>query len=208
VICLGRHGGSHDLSTGHGESVVGSWGVPGVPGEGRDGGLVGDSHGDLLDSMNWSVDGLADCLDGVSPGLVSDRLGNSLVSPHWPVDLLRAEGWDVLEDGLRDVVSFDNGSRLVRCDRSWDMGVRGLGNRVGQGGDLGDHLSECVCLGGGIGEIASQPVVLDGGGVMGRGPDQGGGGGHHGGGGGDSHGSRAAESDESGEEQEGVHGGC
>jgi len=210
------------MSTGHGVAVVGSGGVPGVPsvgrssgvGSSRDGGLVGDSHGDLLDSMDWSVDGLADGLDGVGPGLVHDGLADGLVGPDWAVDLLGAEGWDVLEDGLRDVVSLDDGGGLVGGDGSWDVSVGGLSHGVGQGGDLGDDLSEGVGLGGGVGEVASQPVVLDGGGVMGRGPDQVGGGGHHAGGGdhhaggGDLHGSRAAESDESGEEQEGVHGGC
>ena len=77
----------------------------------------------------------------------------------------------------------------------------GLGHGVGQGGDLGHDLGEGVSLSGGVGEVAAQPVVLDGGGVVSRGPHQVGDGSrdhgsrHHGGG---------AESDQSGEEQEGL----
>ena len=55
------------------------------------------------------------------------------------------------------------------------MGVGGLSDRVGQGGNLGDDLSDSKSLSGGVGKVASQPVVLDGSGVMGGCPDQGGG---------------------------------
>jgi len=136
-----------------------------------DGGSAGDTDGDMSDLMDWGVDSLADGLDGVGPGLVSDGLGDGLVGPDWAVDLLCAEGRDVLEDGLSDVVGLDDGGGLVGGDGSWDVGVGGLGHGVGQGGDLGDDLSEGVSLGGGVGEVPPQPVVLDGGGVMGRGPD-------------------------------------
>merc|ERR550519_2903670 len=86
------------------------------------------------------------------------------------MDLLGAEGWDVLEDGLGNVVGLDDGGGLG----GGDGGVGGLSHGVGQGGDLGGDLGVGVSLGGGVGEVAAQPVVLDGGTVMGRGPDEGG----------------------------------
>ena len=75
---------------------------------------------------------------------------------------------------------------------------------MGQGGDLGHDLSEGVSLSGGVGEVAAQPVVLDGGGVVGRGPHQVGGSRQGDGGGGHGHGGSAAKSDQGGEEQEGL----
>ena len=124
---------------------------------------MGDTDGDLSDLVDGSVDGLADGLDGVGPGLVSDGLGDGLVGPHWAVDLLGAEGWDVLEDRLGNVVGLDNGGWLVGGNGGGDVGVGGLSHGMGQGGDLGHHLGEGVSLSGGVGEVASQPVVLDGG---------------------------------------------
>merc|ERR550517_103630 len=111
------------------------------------GNSVGDTDGDMSDLMDWGVDSLADGMDGVGPGLVSDGLGDGLVGPDWAVDQLCAEGRDVLEDGLSDVVGLDDGGGLVGGDGSWDVGVGGLGHGVGQGGDLGDDLSEGVSLG-------------------------------------------------------------
>jgi len=177
-----------------------------------DGSGVGDSDGDLSDLMDWGVDSLADGLHGVGPGLVSDGLGDGLVSPHWSVDLLGAEGWDVLEDGLGDVVGLDDGGGLVGVNWGGDVGVSGLSHGVGQGGDLGSDLSEGVSLSGGVGKVAAQPVVLDGGRVMSWSSDQvrssgeGSSGSHSSGGHG--HCGCAAEGDQSGEKQEGVHGGC
>jgi len=173
-----------------------------------DGGSVRDGDWDLLDSVDWSVDSLADGLDSVSSGLVSDGLGDGLVGPHWAGDLLGAEGWDVLEDWLSDVVGLDDGGGLVGGDGSWDVGVSGLGYGVGQGGDLRSHLSEGVSLSGGVGKVSTQSVVLNGGGVMSRGPHQVRGSSQGGSSGGHGHSSCAAKSDQSGEKQEGVHGGC
>jgi len=176
-------------------------------------GLVRDGHWDLLDSVDWSVDGLADGLDGVGPGLVGDGLGDGLVSPHWSGDMLGAEGWDVLEDGLSDVVGPDDGGWLVGGDGSGNVSVGGLSDWVSQSGDLGSDLSEGMSLSGGVSEVTAQPVVLDGGGVVSRSSDQvrggsqGSSGSHHGSG---SHfdGGSTAKSDQGGEKQEGVHGGC
>jgi len=168
--------------------------------------MVRHAHWDLLDLVDWSVDGLADSLDGVGPGLVHDGLADGLVGPDWAMDMLGAEGWDVLEDGLGHVVGLDDGGGLVGVDGGGDVGVGGLSHRVGQGGDLGHHLGEGMSLSGGVGKVASQPVVLDGGGVVGGSSHQvgssGQGGREH------AHGGSAAKSDQSGEEQEGVHGGC
>jgi len=178
-----------------------------------DGGSVGDTDGDMSDLMDWGVDSLADGLDGVGPGLVSDGLGDGLVSPHWSGDMLGAEGWDVLEDGLSDVVGPDDGGWLVGGDGSGNVSVGGLSDWVSQSGDLGSDLSEGMSLSGGVSEVTAQPVVLDGGGVVSRSSDQvrggsqGSSGSHHGSG---SHfdGGSTAKSDQGGEKQEGVHGGC
>lgn len=133
---------------------------------GSDGGsdsVVRDSDWDLLDSVDWGVDGLADSLDGVGPGLVHDGLADGLVGPHWAMDLLGAEGWDVLEDRLGNVVSLDDRGGLVGVDGGGDVGVGGLGHGVSQGGDLGHDLGEGVSLSGGVGKVTTQSVVLDGG---------------------------------------------
>ena len=50
------------------------------------------------------------------------------------------------------------------------MGVGGLSDRVGQGGNLGDDLSDSKSLSGGVGKVAYQSVVLNG--VMSRGTDK------------------------------------
>jgi len=177
-----------------------------------DRGGVGDTDWDLSDLVDGGVDSLADGLHGVGPGLMSDGLGDGLVSPHWAGDVLGAEGWDVLEDWLSDVVGLDNGGGLVGGDGGGDVSVGGLSHGVGQGGDLGNDLGKGVSLSGGVGKVAAQPVMLDGGRVMSwssdqvRSSGQGSSGSH--GSGGHGHCSRAAKSDEGGEKQEGVHGGC
>jgi len=208
VICLDSHvvGGNLSTEPGIASGVTVTSSVAGVGGgSSHSGDGVRDSHGDLSDLVDWGVHSLAHGLHGVGPGLVSDGLGDGLVSSHWSVDLLGAVSWDVLEDGLSDVVGLDDGGGLVGGNWGGDVGVGGLSHGVGQGGDLGHHLGEGVSLSGGVGKVAAQPVVLDGGGVVSRGP-------HQVGDGSRDHGSRdhggGAESDQSGEEQEGVHGGC
>jgi len=178
-----------------------------------DGGSAGDTDGDMSDLMDWGVDSLADGLDGVGPGLVSDGLGDGLVGPHWSGDMLGAEGWDVLEDGLSDVVGPDDGGWLVGGDGSGNVSVGGLSDWVSQSGDLGSDLSEGMSLSGGVSKVTAQPVVLDGGGVVSRSSDQVGGGsqgssGSYHGSGGHFDGGSTAKSDQGGEKQEGVHGGC
>merc|ERR1719346_75602 len=186
------------------------WGNSGLVGDGGPMDNVG------LLSVNGGGDGLVDgggvslgdLLVGVGAGLVHKRLVDGLVGPDGSVDLLGAEGGDVLEDGLGNVGGLDNGSRLVGGNGGGDVSLDGLGHGVGQGGDLGGDLGKGVGLSGGIGKVASQPVVLNGSGVMGRGPDKGGGSltgephlaGDLGPGSGDGH--------KGGEGQEGVHGSC
>merc|ERR1719479_580015 len=111
---------------------------------------------------NWGGGDMGDS----GGGNVSD---GGLVSDGRSVDLLGAEGGDVLEDGLGNVGGLDNGSGLVSGNGGGDVGLDGLGHGVGQGGDLGGDLGEGVGLSGGVGKVASQPVVLDGSGVMGGG---------------------------------------
>ena len=190
-----------------GVSVVPSEGGGDVSGHG--GGVVRDGNGDLLDGVDGGVDSLADGLDGVGPGLVSDGLGDGLVGPHWSGDMLGAEGWDVLEDGLSDVVGPDDGGWLVGGDGSGNVSVGGLSDWVSQSGDLGSDLSEGMSLSGGVSKVTAQPVVLDGGGVVSRSSDQvrggsqGSSGSHHGLGGHFDDAS-TAKSDQGGEKQEGL----
>merc|ERR550532_3223217 len=106
---------------------------------------------------------LADGLDGVSPGLVNDGLVNGLVGPHGSGDGDLGVHGHILEDGLGSVVGLDNGGGLVGGDGGG--GVGGLSDGVGQHGDFGGDGGEGVSLGGGVGKVASEPVVLDGGGV-------------------------------------------
>jgi hypothetical protein len=175
-----------------------------VGSHGGSNGVVRDANWDLPDLVDWSVDGLADGLDGVGPGLVGDGLGDGLVGPDWAMDLLGAEGWDVLEDGLGNVVGLDDGGGLVGVDGGGDVGVGGLSHGVGQGGDLGHHLGEGVSLSSGVGKVTAQPVVLDGGGVVSWSSHQVGNTGQGQGSRGHAHGGSAAKSDQSGEEQEGL----
>jgi len=166
------------------------------------------SNWDLSDSMDWGSDSLRNSLDGVGAGFVNNWLVDSLVGPDRSVDGLGAIGGDVLEDGLGNVVSSDNGGGLVRGNWGRDVGVGGLSHRVGQGGDLGDDLSKSMSLSGRVGKVASQPVVLDGSRVMCWGTDKVGGSiANNGSAGNYPNSSSTAKSDESGEKQEGVHGG-
>ena len=135
-------------------------------------------------------------------GLVNNGLADGLVSGHGSMDVLGAEGWDVLEHWLSNVSGLDNRGWLVGGDGGGDVGVGGLGHGVGQARDLRHHLGEGVGLGRGVGEVAAQPVVLDGGRVVGGGAHQVGRGGH--GGGGHGHGGGPGEGDQGGEEEEGL----
>ena len=79
------------------------------------------------------------------------------------------------------MVGGGDGTWLDGLDGSWGVDVGGLTDSDGAGSDLGGDLSEGVGLSDTVGEVASQPLVLNGGGVVGGSADQGGGG-HHGGG--------------------------
>jgi len=166
------------------------------------------SNRNLSNSMDWGGNSLGHSLDSVGAGLVDNWLVDSLVGADRSSDVLGAIGGDVLEDGLGYVVGLDNGGRLVGGDGGGDVGVGGLSNRVGQGGDLGDDLSESMSLSGGVGKVSSQSVVLNGSRVMSWGTDKVGGCvTHNSSSWGHSHGASTGKSDERGEKQEGVHGG-
>jgi len=173
------------------------------------GGSSISSNWDLSDSVNWGSDSLGNSLDGVGAGFVNNWLVDSLVGPDGSVDGLGSIGGDVLEDWLGNVVSSDNGGGLVGGNWGRDVGVGGLSHGVGQGGDLGDDLSESMSLSGRVGKVASQSVVLDGSRVMGRGTDKVGGSiANDGSTWCYGNGASTAKSNKSGEKQEGVHGGC
>jgi len=131
-----------------------------------------NSNRDLLNSVEGSVDGGGNLLDRVGTGLMNKGLANGLVSTDGSRDHLATISGDVLEDGLSNMGGPDNGRRLVGSNGSRDVSVGSLSNRVGQGGDLGDNLSEGMSLSCGVGKVATKPVVLNGGRVMGRGPDK------------------------------------
>jgi len=169
---------------------------------------VGNSNWNLSDSVDWGGNSLGDSLDGVGAGLVDNWLVDGLVGADGSGDSLGAVGWDVLEDGLGNVVGLDNWGGLVGGNGGWDVGVGGLGHGVGQGGDLGDDLGESMSLSGGVGEVASESVVLDGSRVVSWGTDKVGGCvAHNSSSWCHSDGASTGKSDERGEKQEGVHGG-
>jgi len=172
-------------------------------------GSVNGSNWDMGNSVNWGGHSLGNSLDGVGAGFVNNWLVDSLVGPDGSVDGLGSVGGDVLEDGLGNVVSSDNGGGLVGGNWGRDVGMGGLSHGVGQGGDLGDDLSESMSLSGRVGKVASQSVVLDGSRVMGRGTDKVGGSiANDGSTWCYGNGASTAKSNKSGEKQEGVHGGC
>merc|ERR1740131_376887 len=132
---------------------------------------LGNTDGLLDNSVEGSVDGGGNLLDGVGAGLMNNGLADGLVGTDRSGDHLASEGGDVLEDRLSNMGGLDNGSWLVGSNGGEDVGVGSLSDGVGQGGDLGDDLSESMSLSGRVGKVATQPVVLDGGRVMGGGPD-------------------------------------
>merc|ERR1712106_422653 len=171
-------------------------------------GSVNGSNWDMGNTVNWGGHSLGNSLDGVGAGFVNNWLVDSLVGTDGSADSLGSEGRDVLEDWLGNVVGLNNWGRLVGGNWGWDVGMSGLSHGVGQGGDLGDDLSESMSLSGRVGKVASQPVVLDGSRVMCWGTDEVGGSiANDGSAGNYPNSSSTAKSDESGEKQEGVHGG-
>jgi len=192
--------GGSNMSSGNGSSSVsssGNWGSGNM-----------SSNWDMGDSVDGGGNSLGDSLDGVGAGLVDNWLVDGLVSTDWSSDGLGSVGGDVLEDGLGNVVGLDNGGGLVGGNGGGDMGVGGLSHGVGQGGDLGDDLSEGMSLSGGVSEVSSKSVVLDGSRVVSWGTDKVGGCvAHNSSSWCHSDGASTGKSDERGEKQEGVHGG-
>jgi len=129
------------------------------------------SNWDMRNSMDWGMDSLGDSLDSVGACFMDNWLVDSLVGTDRSSDSLGSIGGDVLEDGLGNVVGLDNGGGLMGGNWGRDVGVGSLSNGVGQGGDLGNDLSESMSLSSGVGKVATQSVVLDGSRVMGRGTD-------------------------------------
>jgi len=148
------------------------------------GGLQGDwgslnqsCWGSCVLDGSWSVSGggvVGDTGVGVSAGLEQGLLVSG-VGGDWADDGLLSEDWLLLEDGLGNVLGGHDCWRLDSLVSGWGVDVGGLSHGDGPGGQLRGHLGVGVGLGGGVGEVAAQPVALDGGGVMGWSTDQGGG---------------------------------
>merc|ERR1719474_1607369 len=210
--CLSNNGwGSSNGVSGvgnWGSSVgsVGNWGS-GI-GSSSNWSSMGNSNWDLSNSVDRGGNSLGDSLDGVSAGLVDNWLVNSLVGTDGSRDSLGSKGRDVLEDWLSNVVGLDNGGGLVSGNWGRDVSVGGLSNWMGQGGDLGDDLSEGMSLSGRVSKVSSKSVVLNGCRIMGRSTDKVGGSiANNSGSWGHGHSTGTGKSDERGEKQEGVHGG-
>jgi len=165
------------------ESVVKSWETVGVSctvGESWGdsdswGSLVGDSWGSLDDGWGSSDGGVVgDTGVSVGAGLVQGLLIGG-VGSNWADDWLVPVQLLLLEDGLGDVLGGDDGSWLDSLDGCWGVDVGGLSNGDGPGGQLWGDLGVSVSLGGGVGKVASQPVALNGGRVVGWGAHQSGG---------------------------------
>merc|ERR1719308_647017 len=155
--CLGNDSwGSSVSSVGNRGSSVSSmshWGSS-ISSSGN-GGSNMSSNWDMGHSVDRGSNSLGNSLDCVGAGLVDNRLVDSLVGADWSSDVLGSVGGDVLEDGLGNVVGLDNGCWLVGGNGGGDVGVGGLSNRVGQGGDLGDDLSKSMSLSSGVGKVSS-----------------------------------------------------
>lgn len=152
--------GSSISSMGHWGSSNGNW-------SSSIGGNWNLSH-----SVDWGGNSLGNSLDGVGTGFVDNWLMDSLVGTDGSSYLLGSISWDSLKDGLGNVVGLDDRGGLVGGNWGGDVSMSGLSNGVGQGRDLGDDLSESMSLSSGVGEVASQPVVLDGSRVMCGGTDK------------------------------------
>jgi len=137
-----------------------------------DGSSWGDSWGSLDDS--WCVSDLGVVGDaGVSVGAgLEQGLLISGVGGDWADDGLVPVQLLLLEDGLGNVLGGDDGSGLDGLDGCWGVDVGGLSNWDGPGGQLWGDLGVSVSLGGGVGEVAAQPVALNGGRVVGWGAHQ------------------------------------
>jgi len=164
---VGTGGVSTDNSGGGGDSTDQT--VSGV-GNGGGGGDGGSSDG--TDGDSWGGHGV-DLGSGVGQGAgLVDGLLVGGVGGDWSDDGLGPEDGLSLEDRLGHVVGGGDCARLDGPDGSGGVDVGGLGHWHSPGGDDGVDLGEGVGLSGGVGEVASQPVVLDGGRVVLGGTDQ------------------------------------
>merc|ERR1719474_1772073 len=133
-------------------------------------------------------------------------MGNS----NWDLSNSVDRGGNSLGDSLDGVSAglVDNGGRLVGGNWGRDVSVGGLSHWMGQGGDLGDDLSEGMSLSGRVSKVSSKSVVLNGCRIMGRSTDKVGGSiANNSGSWSHGHSTGTGKSDERGEKQEGVHGG-
>jgi len=147
------------------------WGID----NGSWGSLVSDSWGSLDEGWGSGDGGVVgDTGVSVGAGLVQGLLIGG-VGSNWADDWLVPVQLLLLEDGLGDVLGGDDGSWLDSLDGSWGVDVSGLSNWDGPGGQLWGDLGVSVSLGGGVGKVASQPVALNGGRVVGWGAHQSGG---------------------------------
>merc|ERR1711994_150848 len=108
---------------------------------GNDSGRVDSSDG------SRSSDGMVGNSDGSGAHMV-DRLVDSLVGPDSAGDGDLGMHRHILEDGLGSMVGPDNRGRLEGGDLGGDVGVGGLCHRVGDGEDLGHHISVGMSLSG------------------------------------------------------------
>jgi len=209
ISSMGNRGSSISSMGNGGSSSISSMGNRGssISSMGNRGSSI-SSNWNLSNSVDRGGNSLGDSLDGVGAGLVDNWLVDGLVSTDGSSDGLGSVGGDVLEDGLGNVVGLDNGGGLVGGNGGGDVGVGGLSHGVGQGGDLGDDLSISMSLSGGVSEVSSKSVVLDGSRVVSWGTDKVGGCvTHNSSSWCHSDGASTGKSDERGEKQEGVHGG-
>jgi len=152
-------GVSTDNSGGGGDSTDQT--VSGVANGGDGGGDSGSSDG--TDGDSWGGHGV-DLGSGVGQGAgLVDGLLVGGVGGDWSDDRLGPEDGLSLEDRLGHVVGGGDCAWLDGPDGSGGVDVGGLGHWHSPGGHDGVDLGEGVGLSGGVGEVTSQPVVLDGG---------------------------------------------
>lgn len=126
----------------------------------------GDSDGGWgsMDSNSGLGNSVSDSLD-----LLVGGVGNSPGSNN---GFLGQDG-SLLNDGLGDVFGGDDLAGGDMGNGCGFMDHSGFSNGVGDGRNLGGHLSVGMGLSDSVGKVATQPVRFDGGRVMGRGSDQG-----------------------------------
>ena len=148
------------------------WGTEGVSG-------VGVSGIGVSGSNNWGLsvaEGGSDSVSSINNGGLSvgnsSGLGEGLGLVEWLVDVGGGSNWSddgllgkdgfVSEDGLGGEVGVLNWGWLDVSNWSGLMDVGGLGNGVGDGGQLWGDLGEGLGGDDSVGEVASQSVALDG----------------------------------------------